>query len=140
MSAAALGYVIPMSDGDERKGPPKPTAARRALAANVRHLRENFPIAGQLKGLSYDELAAALGQAVNAKTIRRLEDPFNDSIPRLETIDILADFFRTASWKLLQPPVAVSGKERQTAHTEVNSAAASKRSASAHTKNKSAKS
>lgn len=144
MSTEYFGYVEPVA-GDEgglRKGPPKPTAARRALAINLKHLRLNYQH-GFLKGLTPEQLAEGLNQALSAKTIRRLEDQFNDTSPNLDTIDILAHFFGAQSWDLIQPQASasiVSGRERHTPHQPAHSATAKKRSALTHKKEKSAKS
>lgn len=78
----------------------KPSAARFALAANVTHLMKNYS-KGFAVGLSAVELEK--GSGVSAKTIRRLINPYDDVIPNLETIDMLADFFQVESWELLRP-------------------------------------
>lgn len=144
MSTADLGYVEPVNgdEGGVRKGPPKPTAARRALAVNLKDLRENYRH-GFLKGLTPEQLAEGVEFSVSAKTIKRLEDQFNDHSPNLDTIDILAHFFGAKTWDLIQPrseAATVSGRERHTPHQPVHSATAKKRSALTHKKEKSAKS
>lgn len=141
MSDSKLRYGSPMDEG-ERKGPPKPTPARQAIAANLRYLRQHYRH-GFLTGLTPEELAIGLDNALSAKTIRRLEDPFHDTTPNLDTIDILAHFFGITAWELIKPreqQPSVSGRERQTPHQPYHSATSKRQSASAHKKEKSAKS
>jgi hypothetical protein len=78
----------------------KPTRARFALAANVKHLMDNYS-KGFAVGLTPVELEK--GSGVSAKTIRRIIDPYSDTGPNLETIDQIAAFFRLESWELLRP-------------------------------------
>lgn len=101
MSNAELGYGLPMGD-EALRG--KPTAARFALAANVKHLMDNYS-KGFDVGLSPAELEK--GSGVSAKTIRRIINPYSDTGPSLETIDQIAAFFRVESWELLRPRTAV---------------------------------
>jgi hypothetical protein len=84
--------------GDEAKA--KPTRARFALAANVKHLMDNYS-KGFAVGLTPVELEKGCG--VSAKTIRRIIDPYSDTGPNLETIDQIAIFFRIEAWELLRP-------------------------------------
>lgn len=112
MSLSDLGYVSPMEESP--KGPPKPTKARFALAANVKDLMARY---NKGFGLGIEAVELAQGSGLSAKTIRRILDPYNDKSPNLETIDALADFFRLESWELLKPrekALAISGAERRT--------------------------
>lgn len=97
MSNADLGQHLPMAEVPV-KG--KPTAARFALAANVKHLMDTFS-KGFDVGLTPVELEK--GSGVSAKTIRRIINPYSDTGPSLETIDQLGAFFRVESWQLLMP-------------------------------------
>lgn len=78
----------------------KPTVARFALAANVKHLMDAYSKGFDI-GLTPVELEK--GSGVSAKTIRRLINPYSDIIPNLETIDMIAAFFNVESWELLRP-------------------------------------
>jgi hypothetical protein len=82
----------------------KPTAARFALASNIKHLMDTYS-KGFAVGISPSELQK--GSGVNAKTIRRVINPYSDTGPSLETIDALADFFHVQSWELLVPRPSV---------------------------------
>lgn len=114
MSGGDLGYVAPM--GDDKNGLPKPTRARFAVADNLRYLMANYQH-GFLTGLTPEELELGLAKAVSAKTIRRIRNPYDATSPNLETIDILAAFFKVAAWDLIRPrdkASAVSGTEKPT--------------------------
>lgn len=78
----------------------KPTAARFALAANVKHLMDSYS-KGFAVGLSPVELEKGCG--VSAKTIRRIINPYSDTGPSLESIDQIAAFFHVEAWELLRP-------------------------------------
>lgn len=86
-----------MAEGEARG---KPTVARFALAANVKHLMEAYSKGFEV-GLSPVELEK--GSGVSAKTIRRIINPYSDTGPSLESIDALAAFFRVEAWELLRP-------------------------------------
>lgn len=86
-----------MGDGKE---PPKPTPARMALAANVKHLMSNY-FKGFDKGINAPELAK--GSGISAKTINRITDPYSDIDPRLGTLDAIAWFFQIPTAELLRP-------------------------------------
>lgn len=90
-----------MPDGNGRA---KPTKARFALAANVRHLMLAYS-KGFAVGLTPSELAK--GSTVSAKTIRRLLDPYSDHTPTLDSVDLIAEFFMVETWELLRPRPAV---------------------------------
>lgn len=102
MADIVLGYCWPMSQGDMRG--PKPTAARFALAVNVKYLMETYS-KGFGVGISASELEQGCG--VSAKTIRRIVNPYSDTGPNLETIDQLAAFFRVEAWQLLKAQAAL---------------------------------
>ena len=113
MSAAVFRYVPAMGE-EGKKGPPKPTPARFALAANLRDLMAEYRL-GFLTGVNAPQLEQGCG--VSAKTILRMLDPYSDVSPRLDNIDTLASFFKLPTWELLKPrdrQPAVSGKEKQT--------------------------
>lgn len=97
MATRHLGQDLPMG---ERPIKAKPTVARFALASNVRHLMETYS-KGFAVGLSPVELAKGCG--VSAKTIRRIVNPYSDTGPGLESIDLIAAFFRVEAWELLMP-------------------------------------
>lgn len=92
----------------ERGQKAKPTVARFALAANVKHLMVAYSKGFEV-GLSPVELAKGCG--VSAKTIHRIINPYSDTGPGLESIDLIAAFFRVESWELLRPrpSLVVSG-------------------------------
>lgn len=90
-----------MSNGAEKA---KPTVARFALASNVKHLMDNYS-KGFAVGLSPVELGKGCG--VDAKTIRRIINPYSDTGPSLESIDLIASFFQVESWELLRPRTPV---------------------------------
>lgn len=87
-----------MGDGDQ-KG--KPTAARFSLAANVKHLMDTYS-KGFDVGLTPVELEKGCKGRVSAKTVRRIINPYSDTGPRLESIDVLAEFFGVEAWMLLR--------------------------------------
>lgn len=97
MSAPEIGYVPPMGNGGARG---KPSTARFALAANVKHLMDTYS-KGFAVGLSPVELEKGCG--VSAKTIRRIINPYSDTGPSLESIDLIAAFFKVEAWELLMP-------------------------------------
>ena len=103
MSDQRLGQDLPMGTGRE----PKPTKARFALAANVRHLMDSYS-KGFDVGLSPAELERGCG--VSHKTIKRIIDPYSDTGPSLDSIDRIALFFRVEPWELLRarPPMLQS--------------------------------
>ena len=90
-------YGLHMGDGRE---PPKPTPARMALAANVKHLMDNYP-KGFDKGITAPELEKGCG--ISAKTIRRIINPYEDIDPRLGTLDAIAWFFQVPTAELIRP-------------------------------------
>lgn len=92
-----LGHHLCMTVGDPRG---KPTIARFALAANVKHLMENYSTGFSI-GISPSELQKGCG--VSSKTIRRIINPYSDTGPSLESIDAIALFFKVESWELLMP-------------------------------------
>lgn len=133
MSEVDFGYGQTVSD-DQKKGPPKPTPARFALAGNLRELMDLYN-KGFGTGVSATEVQK--GSGVHAKTVRRILDPYNAISPNLETIDALAAFFRVDSWEMIQPrPAAISGREKQTPHKSADSSRAVSSSAKTHTKAK----
>lgn len=79
---------------------PRTTVARFALASNVKHLMDNYSKGFEV-GLSPVELEKGCG--VSAKTIRRIINPYSDTGPNLESIDLIAAFFHVESWELLRP-------------------------------------
>lgn len=91
----------------EGSGRAKPTRARFALAANVKHLMDNYSKGFEV-GLTPPQLEKGCG--VSAKTIRRILDPYSDHSPALDNIDRIAEFFAVPSWELLRPrpPVIIS--------------------------------
>lgn len=92
----------------------KPTVARFALASNVRHLMESYS-KGFAVGLTPVELAKGCG--VSAKTIRRIVNPYSDTGPALESIDLIAAFFRVEAWELLMPRApALQRNEAEVTH------------------------
>lgn len=112
LAGIKLGYVSRM------EGPPKPTRARFALAANLKELMARHD-KGFGFGMTAPELEQGimtyLGAKLSAKTINRVLDPYSDNSPNLETIDLLAEFFRIPSSELLSPrPAKVAGREDQT--------------------------
>jgi transcriptional regulator with XRE-family HTH domain len=99
--------------GDDPKGPPKPTKARFALAANLKELMSRHQH-GWLVGITAAQLEEGCG--VSAKTIRRILDPYSDISPNLDTLDALAAIFKVETGDLLKPQrlqPQVQGKERQ---------------------------
>lgn len=97
-----------MGDADARA---KPTKARFALAANVKHLMVTYS-KGFAVGLNPSELEKGCG--VSHKTIRRILDPYSDHTPTLDNVDRLAEFFGVATWELLRPrPPVIVGAEVQ---------------------------
>lgn len=114
MPALDSRYAVGMEEGP--KGPPKPTPARFALAANLLRLKENFRIAAYLEpGISAPQLEQATG--VSAKTINRMLDAYEGVSPNLDNIEALAYFFGVNTWDLLTPQptpeTRVKGKERR---------------------------
>lgn len=108
MPGPDLGYTLPMAAEGSRG---RPTAARFALAANVKHLMDTYS-KGFAVGISPSELQK--GSGVSAKTIRRIINPYSDTGPSLGTIDALAEFFRVHSWELLLPRASVPLNTAQT--------------------------
>ena len=90
---------------EEKPGLPKPTAARFALASNLKHLMDNYPM-GFLRGITPPKLAAGCklqGLELSVKTIRRMLNPYDDVSPNLDSIDAAAAFFKVTTWDMLQP-------------------------------------
>lgn len=84
------------------EGPPKPTPARFALAENLKLLMGNYwnPYA-ERTGISSRELAKALGGDISYKTIDRMLDPYEEVVPKLDSMDAVAHFFRVETFRLL---------------------------------------
>jgi transcriptional regulator with XRE-family HTH domain len=97
-----------------KEGEPKPTKARFALAANVRHLMDAYSKGFEV-GLTPAELEKGCG--VSHKTIKRIIDPYSDTGPSLDSIDRIAAFFRVEPWELLRtrPPMLHSNGAEVTA-------------------------
>lgn len=98
--------------GEDPKGPPKPTKARFALAANLKELMAGYQH-GWLRGITPVQLEE--GSGISAKTIRRLLDPYNDISPNLDTLDAIAAIFNVETGDLLKPQQfqpRVQGKEK----------------------------
>ena len=86
----------------------KPTASRFAVAANVKHLMENYQ-EGFQRGLTTRRLEKKCG--VSYKTLDRLLDPYADTGPSLDTLDAIARFFGLETYELLKPhPLAAAHK------------------------------
>lgn len=63
-------------------------------------------LAGFAVGIKAPELAKATG--INARTIKRMLDPYSVHSTRLDSMDAVAGFFRVETWQLLRPmPKAV---------------------------------
>jgi len=84
---------LPMR-GKEEKARGRPTRARLALAANIKRLLE---VAGNPSPAKWGK-AAQIGR----KTAERLMDPYSDISPKLETIDLVAEYFQVETWELLR--------------------------------------
>lgn len=77
-----------------------PTPARLALAENVAHLMAHY-LAGFAVGIKPPELAKQTG--INARTIKRMLDPYSGHSTTLDSMDAVASFFRIETWQLLRP-------------------------------------
>ena len=127
MPLSEIGYVSPMAEGDT-KGPPKPTPARFALAANLKELMDGYRL-GFVTGINAPLLEKGCG--VSAKSIRRMLDPYEEVSPGLDNIDTLSHFFGISTWELLKPrerQTAISGKAKQTPEKPAHSSAAAHQS------------
>lgn len=86
-----------MKEDEERI---RPSPARLALAENLAHLMAHY-LAGFAVGIKAPELAKATG--INARTIKRMLDPYSVHSTRLDSMDAVAGFFRVETWQLLRP-------------------------------------
>lgn len=126
MSSMDFRYVAAMKV-KEKPASPRPTKARFALAENVKELMRLY---NKGFGTGIEPVELAEGSGISAKTIRRVLNPYDEHVPNLETIDALAAFFRISADDLIKPrdkSAALSGEERQTAHSPTASIAAAQR-------------
>lgn len=107
-SGAVGGTLDRMGEGSSKE--PRPTAARFALADNVKRLMaagpyEDAQVAAALREMGYEDFSY--------KTIERMKNPYHDSSPNLASIEAVARFFRLDAYKLLIPRAMVSGSEQR---------------------------
>lgn len=103
-----------------KKGPPKPTPARIAIAENLRKLMAEYVTDTGQEGISPRELEA-LAPWVSYKTVQRLLDPYHEVSPKLESLDDIAHFFGVDTFKLMvRRKTAISGSEPRISENSIH--------------------
>lgn len=100
------------------EGPPKPTLARFAVAENLKRYMVSYrdPKTGDRvlvgkDGQPSSRALAKLAPGVSYKTIDRMLDPYHDSSPNLDSLDVVATFFGIHTFQLLMRIPAIQGTE-----------------------------